>query len=245
MPTAKKEAQVEEIKDKLSRCTIAIATGYQGLSGSDMTDLRRRLREQGIEYRVVKNTLTLLAAQQLGKEGIGDVMQGPTGLAFGYGDEAAVAKGLNTYITSTRSPLVINGAVMGRGVISGDQVRNLATLPPREELLARLLGQMQAPVTGLVYLLSAPLRGLVTVLQRAAESGSGSQGGTAVMDEPAEQAETPPPDDPVEVAEDSAPAEVQAEVDEESAPTAEAEVVADEEESPPTEEEEAEAEAAP
>ena len=100
-------------------------------------------------------------------------------------------------------------------------------------------------MTGLVYVLSAPLRGLVTVLQRAAESGGGSQGGTAVMDELAEQAETTPPDDPVEVAEDSAPAEVQAEVDEESAPTAEAEVVADEEESPPTEEEEAEAEAAP
>ena len=186
MPTPRKEAQVEEIKDKLSRCTIAITTGYQGLSASDMTELRKRLREQGIEYKVVKNTLTLRAAQELGKEGIGDVMQGPTGLVFGYGDEVAVARGLNTFITSTRSPLVINGALMDSRIITGDQVRNLATLPPREELLSRLLGQMQAPVTGLVTVLSAPLRGLVTVLQRAAESG-----GAAVADAPAEVVEEP------------------------------------------------------
>ena len=201
-----------------------------------MTELRRRLREQGIEYRVVKNTLTLLAAQELGKERIGEVMQGPTGLAFGYGDEVAVAKSLNSYITTTRSPLVIHGALMESGVITGDQVRNLAILPPREELLARLLGQMQAPVTGLVTVLSAPLRGLVSVLQRAAEQGGGAQGGAAVVDAPAEQEETPQPDDAVE-AEAETPAEVEAA--EAPAPVAEVEEVA-EEEQPPSEEGEAE-----
>ena len=246
MPTPRKEAQVEEIKEKLSRCTIAITTGYQGLSASDMTELRRRLREQGIEYKVVKNTLTLLAAQELGKEGIGDVMQGPTGLAFGYGDEVAVARGLNTYITTTRSPLVINGALMDSRVITGDQVRSLATLPPREELLSRLLGQMQAPVTGLVTVLSAPLRSLVTVLQRAAESGGEAQSGAAVADAPAEQEEAPASEEAVE-AEDSAPVEAEAVVDEESVPTAEAEVeeVADEAESPTEAEGEAENEETP
>jgi large subunit ribosomal protein L10 len=68
MPTPKKQAQVEELKDRLSRCTIAVATGYQGMSASNMTDLRARLSEQGIEYRVVKNTLTLRAALELGNE---------------------------------------------------------------------------------------------------------------------------------------------------------------------------------
>ncbi len=231
MPTPRKEAQVEEIKEKLGRSTIAIATGYQGLSASDMTELRRRLREQGIEYKVVKNTLTLLAAQDLGKEGIGEVMQGPTGLAFGYGDEVAVARGLNTFITSTRSPLVIHGAIMDSRVITGDQVRSLATLPPREELLSRLLGQMQAPVTGLVTVLSAPLRGLVTVLQRAAESG-GTQSGAAVaepaVEEPAEQAEVPEAEVAEEV-EDAAPVDAGAEAEESAAPTAEAEEVASDE----------------
>ena len=169
MPTPKKQTQIEEIKDRLSRCTITVATGYQGMSASNMTDLRARLREQGVEYRVVKNTLTLRAAAELGKEGVGDVLKGPTALAFGYGDVVAVAKGINGYITSTRMPLVIHGAVMDGNILTAGQVLNLALLPPRDELISILIGQMQAPITGLVNVLSAPLRGLALVLQRRVE----------------------------------------------------------------------------
>ena len=179
MPTPKKEKQVEEIKDRLSQCTIAVATGYQGMSAANMTDLRARLREQGIEYRVIKNTLTLRAASELGKEGVGEVLRGPTALAFGYGDVVAVAKGINGYITTTRMPLVIHGAVMDGEILTAGQVMNLASLPPMDELLSRLLGQMQAPITGLVNVLSAPIRGLVTVLQRVADQ---SVGPTAVAE---------------------------------------------------------------
>ena len=187
MPTPKKISQVEDIKSRLGRCTIAIATGYQGMSASNMTDLRARLREQGIEYRVIKNTLTLRAATELGKEGVDRVLQGPTAMAFGYGDATVVAKGINTYIATTRLPLIIHGAVMDSQVLTAGQVVDLASLPPRDELLARLLGQMQAPIAGLVTVLSAPLRGLVTVLQRASEQG-GSGSAAAVADLPAAEA---------------------------------------------------------
>ncbi|MDA0987589.1 MAG: 50S ribosomal protein L10 [Chloroflexi bacterium] len=173
MPTPKKESQVEEIKDRLGRCTIAVATGYQGMSAANMTDLRERLRGQGVEYRVIKNTLTLRAASELGKEGMDSVLQGPSALAFGYGDVVAVAKGINEYITTTRMPLVIQGAMMDGNILTAAQVINLASLPPKDQLIARLLGQLQAPITGLVYVLSAPLRGLVTVLQRAADQRQG------------------------------------------------------------------------
>ena len=169
MPTPKKQAQIEEIKDRLGRCTIAVATGYQGMSASNMTDLRARLREQGIEYRVVKNTLTLRAALELGNERMGDVLRGPTALAFGYGDVTVVAKGINGYIISSRMPLVIHGAVMDGSILTAAQVTSLALLPPRDELISRLIGQMQAPLTGLVNVLSAPLRGLAIVLQRRVE----------------------------------------------------------------------------
>ena len=169
MPTPKKESQVEEIKGKLDRCTIAVATGYQGMSASAMTDLRARLREQGIEYRVIKNTLTLRAATELGKEGVSEVLRGPTALAFGYGDVVAVAKGINGYITATRMPLIIHGAVMDGSILTAGQVINMASLPPRDELIARLIGQMQSPITGLVNVLSAPMRGLALVLQRRVE----------------------------------------------------------------------------
>ncbi len=191
MPTPEKVSQVEDIKARLSRCTIAIATGYQGMSASNMTDLRARLREQGIEYRVIKNTLALRAAEELGRDGVDSVLLGPTALAFGYGDASETAKGLNTYITTSRLPLVIHGAVMDGHVLTGEQVVNLATLPPRNELLSRLLGQMQAPITGLVTVLSAPLRELVTVLQRASELGERAPAATADTVEAAAAAEEP------------------------------------------------------
>jgi large subunit ribosomal protein L10 len=169
MPTLKKQTQIEEIRDRLGRCTIAVATGFVGMSGSNMTDLRERLREHGIEYRVIKNTLTLRAALELGNESVGDVLRGPTALAFGYGDVVAVAKGINDYITTSRMPLVIHGAVMDGSILTAAQVINLAQLPPRDELVSLLLRQIQAPITGLVNVLSAPLRGLAVVLQRRVE----------------------------------------------------------------------------
>ena len=220
MPTPKKESQVEDIKSRLSRSSIAIATGYQGMSASNMTDLRARLREQGIEYRVIKNTLALRAASELGNEGVDRVLLGPTAIAFGYGDATEAAKGLNGYIVTSRLPLVIHGAVMDGQVLSGDQVVILATLPPRDELLARLLGQMQAPITGLATVLSAPLRGLVTVLQRVSEQGDDGATAAAVADDQpvAEAAETTAEEEPTEETGENAEAESATEDAEASGP---------------------------
>ncbi len=218
MPTPKKESQVEDIKSRLSRSSIAIATGYQGMSASNMTDLRARLREQGIEYRVIKNTLALRAASELGNESVDRVLLGPTAIAFGYGEATDAAKGLNTYIITSRLPLVIHGAVMDGQVLSGDQVVSLATLPPRDELLARLLGQMQAPITGLVTVLSAPLRGLVTVLQRVSEQSDGATAEAVAEEQPvAEAAESTTEEEPAEAAETTAEAEPVAEAAETTA----------------------------
>jgi large subunit ribosomal protein L10 len=242
MPTLKKEAQIEEIKGKLDQCTIAVATGYQGMSASDMTNLRAQLRTQGIEYRVIKNTLTLRAANELGKEGMSTVLKGPTAMAFGYGDVVSVAKGINGYITTSRSPLVIHGAVMGSDILTANQVINLASLPPRDELIARLLGQMQAPITGLVTVLSAPLRGLVTVLQRAAEQATVLQPTEAS----APTAEVTVAETETEVATEIE-TETEAVVEQDSDPTAEVETGTEaitEEDSAPTDEVETEAEAA-
>jgi len=164
MPTEKKRKQVEEIKERLSRCTIAVATDYLGLSANEMTDLRKRLREQGIEYRVIKNTLAWVAADQAGKPAVKSVVQGPTALAFGYGDPVGVARALDDYIRSTRSILAIRGAEMGGRVLSPQDVSTLVRLPSREVLIARLVGQMQGPLAGLVGALNSPLNGLVGIL---------------------------------------------------------------------------------
>jgi len=169
MPTPEKEKQVEEIKNRLENCTIAIATGYTGMSATDMNNLRSEMRAQNIEYLVVKNTLTLRAAAEAGKDRINELLDGPTGLAFGYGDATSVAKGINNYINTARLPLEIHGAMMNNDILGSNQVIQLASLPSKDQLIAQLVGQMQSPITSIVNVLSAPYRNLAVVLQRRLE----------------------------------------------------------------------------
>lgn len=165
MPTAKKEQTVAQLQDRLARCTIAIATNYRGLSVPELTELRRRLREVGAEYQVVKNTLARIAAERCGKPELVNILQGPTGIALGYDDAVVPARAVVEYIRTTRRPLAIVGALIDGRVLAAQEVTALSTLPPREYLLAQVVGGLQSPLTKLVFVLSAHLRGLLTVLQ--------------------------------------------------------------------------------
>jgi large subunit ribosomal protein L10 len=164
MPTERKMNQVEEIKDRLSRCSIAVSTNPTNLDSNNMNELRSKLRERDVEYRIVKNTLTYIAADEAEKPQLKKVVQGPTGLAFGYDDPRAVAQALEEFIRSTRSPLRIQGALLNQRAISPQEVSILAALPPKDEIMSRLLGQMQSPIARLVGQLQAPIAGLVTTL---------------------------------------------------------------------------------
>lgn len=172
MPTEQKIEQVEDIRDRLSRASIIVTTGYESLTSSDMNALRKSLRQQGIEYKVIKNTLVLRAAEEIGKHGIDSILNGPTGIAFGYDDVTSVPKAINDFISSTRIPLVIHGGLMGSEILTGNQVVEIANLPSKEELVAKLLGQMKAPITGLVGTLNSILTGIAVVLQRRVEQMS-------------------------------------------------------------------------
>ncbi len=171
MPTTKQQKveSVAEIADMLSRCTIAVTTGYQGLDASQMTELRRSLREVGVEYKVIKNTLALRAAESIGRKGVGDILNGSTGVAFGYDDVTSVAKGVNGFITTTRLPLVIYGALMDDSILSAEQVRSLAAITSREDLISRLIGQIQSPISRLVNVLNRPIAALAMALNSIAE----------------------------------------------------------------------------
>ncbi|MQF69282.1 50S ribosomal protein L10 [SAR202 cluster bacterium AD-804-J14_MRT_500m] len=164
MPTDRKIRQVAELKDRLARCTIAIATTATGLSANDMNDLRKNLRSKNVEFRVVKNTLTYLAADEAELSELKGIVQGPTALAFGYADPVEVASALHAYIQAKRSPLIIQGGVLEHRVLSTDEITTLASLPSREVLIGRLLGQMQSPISRLMRQLQSPITGLVTVL---------------------------------------------------------------------------------
>ncbi|MCY4654039.1 MAG: 50S ribosomal protein L10 [Dehalococcoidia bacterium] len=165
MPTQAKEDAVELLKDKFERSSIVITTNYSGLPVSEMTELRRALREANVEYRIIKNTLAYIAADQAGKPAIKDVINGPTGVAFGYEDPLEPARALSGFIRTNRSSLAIMGGEMDGRPLTSDQVNQLATMPGREELVAQLLMRMNSPVAGLVNVLNGPIAALARVLQ--------------------------------------------------------------------------------
>jgi large subunit ribosomal protein L10 len=169
MPTEAKEKAVADLVERMTRSSIAIATDFSGLSVNQVTQLRKQLRELGSEYKVVKNRIALIAAQQSGREYFKDIVEGSTGIVFGYGDVVAAAKGVDAYVKESRAELTIRKGVMNGAVISAAQISDLAALPPKEQLLAMLLGQMNAPITGLLRVLNGTISGLAIVLQRRAE----------------------------------------------------------------------------
>jgi large subunit ribosomal protein L10 len=165
----KKVQIVSNLVDDLSQSTIIIATNYQGLLAKQMTELRNALAKAGVEYHVVKNSLVFLAADQAGKPQLRDIIEGPVALAFGD-DVVNTAKTLNQYIKSAALSLQIRGGLLGDRILPPEEVVSLANLPPREVLISKLIGQLQAPVGTLHNILSFPFQGLLNVLQNRAQT---------------------------------------------------------------------------
>ena len=165
MSRQKKTETVERLGEILSRITMAVVTDYRGLTAAEMTELRRKLGEQGIEYRVVKNTLARFAAERAGREGLKALLQGPTALALGYGDISLPARAVADFTRASKSPLRIKGGLLEHKVLTSQEVATLSTLPPREALIAKLMAGMQAPISALVNVLAVNMRGLAGVLQ--------------------------------------------------------------------------------
>lgn len=168
----KKAQIVSNLADDLSRSTIIIATNYQGLPAKQMADLRNALTKAGIAYHVVKNSLVYRAADQASRPHLKDIVEGPVALAFGYDDEVTTARTLHQYIKSTGLSLQIKGGLLEDRILLPEELASLASLPSREILVSRLIGQLQAPVVTLHNILSSPLRGVLTVLQNRAQTAT-------------------------------------------------------------------------
>jgi large subunit ribosomal protein L10 len=149
-----KEAKVLEIKEKLGKAQGVVLAKYQGLTVEEDTELRKRLREAGIEYKVYKNTMTTLAANELGITGLDAHLEGPTSIAFGYQDATAPARVLNEF-AQTHKKLELKAALVEGNVYDAEGVKALASIPSREVLIAQLLGSFKAPLSNLAYLLNA------------------------------------------------------------------------------------------
>ena len=166
MPAQEKIDRVSDLTDKLERCTITVTTNYTGISVNEMVEIRRRMRTAGADFTVVKNNLMMLAADGARRPQVKDIVQGPTAVAFGYDDPLEVAKAIAHYLRTTRSVLEVRGAVMGDGpAMSAEEVSRLASLPPKPQLVAQLMGQLQAPIQRLLGALNGPLQNLDGLLQ--------------------------------------------------------------------------------
>jgi len=163
LPNPKKIEDVAEFKAEVQSHVVAVAAQYQGITVEQVTELRRKFRAEGIKFKVYKNTLAKRALDELGLSGAAAFMSGPTAWAFGN-DPVTPSKILKEVAKGGVKVLVTNGGVLEGRVITKAQVESLATMPPREVLLAQVVGTIAMPLRNLVGALSALPRNLVNVL---------------------------------------------------------------------------------
>ena len=169
-----KKTVVAEIKEKLDRAQSVVLIDYRGLTVAEVTDLRNQFRKAGVEYAVLKNTMITLAAQELGIAGLEDFLKGPTAVAFGVEDPVAPAKIITEYIKKNKKISVKCGMV-DKKVIDVAGVTALAELPPREVLIAKMMGSMNAPITGFVGVLSGVIRKFVYAVEAVRKQKAGEE----------------------------------------------------------------------
>ena len=166
--TSAKQAVVAQLKEQLESAKGVVLTSYKGLTVAQDTELRRELREAGVSYHVVKNTMLRIAAKEAGIEGIEEHLEGTTAFAFSTEDAVAPAKVICGFIKKNKledaEVLTVKVGMVEGKVIGVDEVKALAALPSREELIVKLLGSMNAPISNTVNVLQGVIRNAVYVL---------------------------------------------------------------------------------
>ncbi len=159
-----KETRVAQYEEMLASSQAVVVTQYHGLTMGQLNDLRARLRPLGGRFQVTKNTLFRLALAHEKKPALDEILVGPTAVAYLQGDIAAGVKALIAFAEETKA-IEVKGGLFGDRVLSAEDVVTLSKLPSREELLAQVVSRIQAPLYGLVNVLSGPMRGLVYALK--------------------------------------------------------------------------------
>jgi len=163
-----KEVIVKDLVEKLKSSKAVVFSDYKGLNVKDMTTLRRDLRAEGVDLKVLKKTLMQIALKDAGIEMDVKKLEGQIAIAVSSRDEVAAAK-IIAKLAKVNENLKIAGGILGTKELSAEEVNALAKLPSKEELLAKLVGTLNAPVSGFVNVLAGNMRGLVTVLKAVAE----------------------------------------------------------------------------
>jgi large subunit ribosomal protein L10 len=165
-----KAAVIDEVAAQISEAEAVFAVDYRGISVPQAAELRTRLRDADASFRIVKNTLTLRAADKAGAEGLKELLEGPTAMTFVRGDAAAAAKALSDF-RRTSGLLAFKGGWMNGAALDPEQMDAIARLPAREVLYGRLVGMVASPLTGLATSLNGLIGGLARQLSQIAEQG--------------------------------------------------------------------------
>lgn len=200
-----KEVALGDLRDKFQRSKGVVFAQYRGMNVNDLYEMRKSLREAKVDYKVAKKTLVRIAAKEQGYEIPNEVMEGPVGVAFGFDDEIIAAQKMHEFAKKFENLKLMGGLMDGR-VIDAAMVKQLASIPSREVLLAQLMGVMQGPISGFARVLNGVVAGFVRVVD-------------GYREKKAEGAPVEAPADPVAAPVEEAPAEAAAP---EQAPTPEA-----------------------
>jgi len=175
MPSAKilseKQEQVKILAEKLGGSVAGVLVDYKGTDVATDTEMRRKMREAGVEYAVIKNTMLRFATDGTDLAELQPFLEGPTAIAIHTDDPVASAKVIAEYVGKDKPMQIKTGFVDGK-VLSVDEIMALAKLPAKEVLVAQVLGTMIAPISGLANVLNANIRGLAVALQAIADQKS-------------------------------------------------------------------------
>lgn len=168
MTREEKDQEIAELRGRFERATVTLVAEPKGLTVAKVRALRRAIRQAGGEYKVAKNTLAKRAIADTNYQRLDEILQGPTGLVFGYEDPVAVTKALVKF-TEENDKVTVKAAVLERELLNASAVGELAKLPSREVLIGMLLGLMQAPATQLLRTIQEPGASLARLIDRVRE----------------------------------------------------------------------------
>ena len=166
---------IETVAGQIKESEAIFAVDYRGISVPQAAELRGRLREADASFRIVKNTLTLRAAEQAGAEGLKELLEGPTAMTFVRGDAATAAKALRDFRRANQL-LEFKGGWMNGAALSAEEVDSIAQLPSRDVLYGRLVGMVASPITGLAGALGGLIGGLARQLQQISDQRNVAEG---------------------------------------------------------------------
>ena len=188
MPSAKilesKKTAVANLVEELKGAAAGVIVDYRGLTVEEDTELRTKVRAAGVKYAVVKNSILGFAAKEVGLEGLDEVLHGPTALAYHTEDMVAPAKVFSDFVKDHEIVSFKSGFMEGK-VMTLDEVKVLASTPSKETLIAKMMGSLQSPVSGLVRLLNTIVEGGVEISDLIAKKGGAEEAAAPAEEAPA------------------------------------------------------------